>query len=90
MFIVNLTSKSKLIIYLLIAFIAGFILAYHLASDNITTQYGCNQIARFHADLLMRKYGKDLFYPEKQNSLTYKAYDLNQQLLQVCNMSLEK
>lgn len=66
----------------LIVFGIGYCLGRYDASENISTRYGCNQIARFHADLLMRSYGID--FNEIKEDVNVRASDLNVHLLRTC------
>ncbi|OGE17355.1 hypothetical protein A2769_00715 [Candidatus Daviesbacteria bacterium RIFCSPHIGHO2_01_FULL_37_27] len=70
----------------MIALAVGFYLGHLLASDNATTNYGCNTIARFHQDLLVRKYNID-FNTDQDNprrDINQRASDLNSKLLGIC------
>lgn len=80
-------NRFTLIFLGVLLLIIGFYFGRALASDNITTNYGCNQIARFHQDLLMKKYKVD--FDTTQNNpkaeLNERAGQLNGKLLEICN-----
>ncbi|MEK7518179.1 MAG: hypothetical protein AAB583_06580, partial [Patescibacteria group bacterium] len=72
-----------------LSFAIGFYFGRYLASDNVTTNYSCNQIARFHQDLLMKKYNiHDGFNTDQNNprhEINQRASDLNGKLLEICD-----
>ncbi len=80
-------NKIFIAVLVIISLSAGFFLGRFLASDNITTNYSCLALSRFHADLLVRKY-KVAFETSANNprrDINQKASDLNSQLLKICN-----
>lgn len=82
------------IVLVIIALFIGFYFGRLLASDNVTTNYSCGDIARLHADLLMKKYDiYDGFNTDQTNpkrDINQKASDLNARLLEICNNDLTK
>lgn len=68
----------------------GFFLGHslRLIDDRLPSYYGCNQIARWHADYLMREYKiNDGFNTNLENprrEFNQKASDLNSMILQLC------
>lgn len=87
-------KKSLTIILIAIALGVGFYFGRLLASDNITTNYNCGDIALFHAGLLMKKYDiHDGFNTDQNNpnrDTNQKASDLNAKLLEICTSDLTK
>lgn len=80
-------NKILLVFLVLVSFIAGSFFGRFLASDNITTNYSCLALARFHADLLIREYGIE-FETSASNpkrDINQRASDLNAKLLEICN-----
>lgn len=87
--------KNRLltIAFIIIAFVIGLYFGGFLRiDDKLPTGAGCNQIARYHQDLLMRKYdihdgfNTDLSNPKRD--INQKASDLNAELLGICNSDL--
>ena len=76
------------LLFLLIGLFIGFFLNKILSfDDRLPSYYGCNQIARWHADYLMRKYGFE-FNTNSDNprrDINQKAGELNSKLLEICN-----
>lgn len=84
-------SKKHLIsIYIVVALVIGFFVGRSLRTvdDKLPPYYGCNQIARWHADYLMREYGvNDGFNTNLENprrEFNQKASDLNSMILHIC------
>jgi hypothetical protein len=81
--------KNKILVgFIAIFFLtAGTLFGRFLASDNITTNYSCLALARFHADLLIRKYGIqfETSASNPKRDVNQKASDLNSKLLEICN-----
>lgn len=97
--------KNKKHNYFVIAFIIiSFIIGFSIGAlyfgvllridDTLPAGAGCNQIARYHADLLMRKYDiSDGFNTDQSNpkrAINQKASDLNAKLLEICNTELDR
>lgn len=81
----------QLIFVITFVLILGFYFGRYYASENITTNYECNQIARFHADLLVRNYDIE-FNTSQENpnrGINQRASDLNLALLRICMTSPE-
>ncbi|MBW7956118.1 hypothetical protein H3C66_05335 [Patescibacteria group bacterium] len=81
--------KNRILIAVLIitCLIAGTLFGRFLAADNITTNYSCLALARFHADLLIREYGIafETNATNPNRDVNQRASDLNAQLLETCN-----
>lgn len=96
----NKSQKFLTTIFIVIAFVIGFSIGglyfgvLLRVDDNLPVGAGCNQIARYHADFLMRKYDiHDVFNTDVSNprrDINQKASDLNAKLLEVCNTELDK
>lgn len=97
-------KNNKLITFTLVItvficgfFLRGLVLPYFQSdllprNDTLPTRYGCNQIARWHADYLMREYGIE-FNTNSDNpkrDINQKAGDLNGKLLGICNIDPTK
>lgn len=89
-----LISKYKSLL-IAVTFATGFFLGVLMSynSDKLSPIYGCNQIARWHADYMMREYGivdgfnTDLNNPRRE--FNQKASDLNLMILKLCLVNPE-
>lgn len=70
-------------------FFAGFLVGHLSPFDIPGTRYSCFQIARFHHDHLMWKYGiydgSNINIDNPRREINQRAIDLNHKLLEVCN-----
>lgn len=82
-------KKFQTLTFVLFAFIAGLVIRGYLsqADMKLPPGAGCNQIARWHADYLIREYRVDFnTNPENpKKELNQKASELNSMLLAICN-----
>ena len=96
----NKKYSSFTIVSIIIAFIIGFSFSglyfgvLLRMDDRLPIGAGCNQIGRYHQDLLMRKYDiYDGFNTDQSNPkrvINQKASDLNAKLLEICNTELDR
>lgn len=82
----TMNNKVLTAVLIIIAFIVGFYGRELLKDDRLHPMYGCNQIARWHQDYLMREYNVT-FNTNSDNPISevnQRASDLNRQLLIIC------
>jgi hypothetical protein len=84
-------NKIHLIIGAVLIFILGIYFGRMFTSDRLPPYYGCNQIARWHADYLMREYEVEFnTNPENPRAqFNQKASDLNSMILSLCFLDPE-
>lgn len=87
-----MNKKYLNLVFILVALLVGLYIGLYygplLVSDKLPSYYGCNQIARWHQDYLMREYGiHDGFNTNTENprrEFNQKASDLNSMILALC------
>jgi hypothetical protein len=80
-------NKILIVAIIILSLTVGTLFGRFLASDNITTNYSCLALTRFHADLLIRKYGIqfETSATNPKRDVNQRASDLNSKLLEICN-----
>lgn len=72
----------------LLSFVAGYFVGRFLTRNNAFREFSCYDIANFHADYLIRRYGiYDGFNTDQSNprrEINQQASNLNAQLLGIC------
>ncbi len=87
-----MNKKYRNPVFIAIALVIGLVVGSYygplFASDKLPSYYGCNQIARWHADILMRDYGiHDGFNTSPENpkaEFNQRASDINLMILNLC------
>lgn len=84
--LINLKKNLHLLLLAVLIFIIGIHFGRIFAPDRLPSYYGCNQIARWHADYLMREHGVEFnTNPENPRAqFNQKASDINSIILALC------